>query len=89
MAATESTTPRPVQSQQGTFDLNRFRQLLNRRDVAAYQLVGVAMTAMAYMNLGEFGKAQNILQGAVLDYQLADDAINQFHQEVSDGHAAA
>lgn len=57
-----------------------FQSLCNRRELAAHQLVGVAKIASAYLNLGEFQKAQNLLQGAVLDYELADDKISAFHE---------
>jgi hypothetical protein len=63
--------------------LTEFRTLLNSRDYCAYHMVDIAMAAMAFINLGEFEKAQNILQGAVLDYQLVEEKINKFYAETS------
>ncbi|MGA7924370.1 MAG: hypothetical protein WCA20_00060 [Candidatus Sulfotelmatobacter sp.] len=44
--------------------MSEFSLLCRDRDLAAYAVVGVAMVAMSYLNLGEVEKAQNLLQGA-------------------------
>lgn len=90
MAATESTTPRPVQSQQGTFSLTEFRELCHHRDCMAYQAVGGIETAIAKLNLGESKQATEILLGVLERYQTANAAIDSFRKEhYADGHAAA
>lgn len=60
--------------------LAEFRELLNRRDVAAYRLVSAAQSAIAKLNFAEIDQAQSILQGAVLDFELADAKITEFYK---------
>jgi hypothetical protein len=63
----------------------QFRELLNKRECAAFQVVGVAQNALAYLNFGDIEKAKTILMGAVADYQVADQAIDQFYKKSVQG----
>ena len=88
MADPESTTPRPVQSAEGTL-LSEFRDLVNRRDYFAYHAEACAETALAELENGDIEGAKRILASAVSLYQAADRAINKFRKEHPHVHTAA
>lgn len=73
---------------------DRFAALCSAREVAALGVVDAARRAVAHLNFGEIVKAQNVLQGAILQHELADQAIAEFHRtyglkkENSNGNAA-
>lgn len=64
----------------------QLRRLIHKKECASYALVGVAQVASAYLNLGEIAKAQNLLQGAVLDFQLAEQRVLDFQKENRNGN---
>lgn len=58
-----------------------FQSLSNARDLAAYQAVGAAQMALAYLNLADAEKAQRILLESLTRYREADQRITEFHQQ--------
>lgn len=67
----------PVQN----FSLDQFRQLINQRDAMAYQAVGGAQAALAYLNMGEVQMARTALLNTLDRYDEANRAIDQFRKE--------
>lgn len=56
-----------------------FSLLCRDRDHAAYQVVGAAMAAVAFLNLEENAKALKTLLAALEEYQRRDGAITDFY----------
>jgi hypothetical protein len=70
------------------------KSLMNRRDVAAYGVVGSTQVAVACLQLGETEKAIKLLLSALADYQVADRRIDEFQltlkkENASDGNRTA
>lgn len=57
-----------------------YTELVKLRDRAAYKVAGVAIVSVGFLNLGEVTKAHTALQVAVLDYQVAAEAVEKFHR---------
>lgn len=67
----------PVQN----FPLEQFRELCHQRDARAYQAVGGAQAALAYLNMGEIEMARTALVNTLDSYQQANRAIDRFRKE--------
>lgn len=56
-----------------------FSLLCRDRDHAAYEVVGAALVAVAFLNLEENAKALKTLLAALEEYQRRDGAITDFY----------
>lgn len=90
MADPHSTTPRPVESEQGTFHRTEFRDLQWKRDYFAYHATECARVALAELNMCEIEAAKRILLSALSLFDDANRAINKFQKEhARHGNSAA
>lgn len=60
--------------------LAEFRELLNKRDCAAYRAAASLSVLIAYVNMGEVQKAEKMMLQLAEEYRVADDAITKFHK---------
>lgn len=58
--------------------LAEFLSLYNRREMAAYQLVGAVRTVLAFFEAQQFDQAEAAVRRAYQDYQDADQRVTEF-----------
>lgn len=60
--------------------VREFTQLINERDAAAYQVVGVLQNVVAFLEAQTFEESIGDLKQVLAKYERADLAINRFYQ---------